>query len=394
MRRPQIALLVIVMLITLVMAGYGVWFWQNFERQEQTNYAPPAAETGEARHRYRLAMALLQERGMSINPVANLTDLPTMPAATDVVLLFAPLHTSPSNRTLALLAWVETGGHLIVLGSGDRDDENADQHPILQHFAVSFFSGPNPDHPVQAVWFDEVAALGVDFSAYSHISTIDPDQPPDWQAGPDDAAHLLQYKHGTGLVTILADIEVFTDLRLAEYDHAEALWRLVRLGRDPALTGTVWLQYAVNVPSLGQLIWQHASAIVLLSALLLLLWLWHVGWRFGPRLQHAEGTRRALLEHIRAAALWSWNKQPQSLWLATRRRTLKLLERRYPDLSGMPPEQRQQRLAERLGIEVTSVAEALSEKPPANQTDAFTLRIKMLQSLLETQAPERGIDDD
>ncbi|MFO7642625.1 MAG: DUF4350 domain-containing protein, partial [Candidatus Competibacteraceae bacterium] len=55
-------------------------------------------------------------------------------------------------------------------------------------------------------------------------------------------------------MTLLTDINLFSNARLPDHDHADFLWALSQ--QNP--NGQIWLQYRMLLPSLAQLLWQHA----------------------------------------------------------------------------------------------------------------------------------------
>ena len=126
-------------------------------------------------------------------------------------------------------------------------------------------------------------------------------------------------------MTLLTDMDVFTNNRLADHDHADFLWALVE--RRPG--GQVWLQYQTMIPSLAHLLWRHAWMPLLGLLLTLLAALWRYSRRLGPLWVPRSAEQRRLAEHLQASSRFLWRHGAGPVLLqATRQYTLRLLERR------------------------------------------------------------------
>jgi hypothetical protein len=103
-------------------------------------------------------------------------------------------------------------------------------------------------------------------------------------------------------VTLLTDIDLFGNYRLADHDHADFLAAL--LAQNPG--GVVWLQYRKSTPSLAQLLWQQAWMPLLGLSVTLLAGLWHYSRRLGPVRWPRAGEPRRLVDHLQASSRFLW----------------------------------------------------------------------------------------
>ena len=120
--------------------------------------------------------------------------------------------------------------------------------------------------------------------------------------------------------------------------------------------------------SLWQWLTEHALAVLISSAALLVLWLWRIGPRFGPVAADLPPARRRLLDHLRASGRFHWNNRGRDrLAEAAREACLARLARAHPGFAALPPGERAAQLAAYAGI---SEAEAARLLAPATRWSA------------------------
>lgn len=186
---------------------------------------------------------------------------------------------------------------------------------------------------------------------------------------------LLQYPWGQGRVTVLSELDLFDNDRLAEYDHAELLWTL--LGDRPA----VWLQYRPRVPSLAQWLWTYAWMPLIGLLLTLAAAVRTYSYRLGPLLVTWTQERRRLLEHLRAGGRFLWRHGAQAALLeAVRQRLTARLEYQWPHWRQLHPAEQTQRLAELSGLSREQVAGAWQMADALNPHE-FLLVVQRLQQI-------------
>src|SRR5690606_8975064 len=145
--------------------------------------------------------------------------------------------------------------------------------------------------------------------------------------------------------------------------------------------GTVWLVYEQSFPSLAVLIWRHAHYFVLGTALWIVLWLWSLLPRFGPLVSSAAPARRSILEHIAAAARFSWRfSGPRDLVESTAAAVVRRAEMRRPGIARMPLEERAAHIGRLAREPAETVAAALRPAEQMGQRE-FTHRILELKKI-------------
>ncbi len=327
--------------------GLMLWLSQHLEpRNEEihTGY-------GEAirRNPFYLAERLLARLGVSVRGVRRLADLPDPLDAVDTLLVAIPTYALSAAEGRRLLDWVEGGGHLII-GVPHAFEPGRGLDPILDPLQIRGHRAGSPTTEPVSIQLDEsMPPLQVRFQ-----SDLQLDDAP-WQHD----------RWGRGWITLLNDIGVFDNARLAEHDHADFLWALIRR-QDRG--GQVWLQYRMLAPSLAQLLWRHAWMPLLGLALTLLATLWRHGRRLGPVWVPRSGQQRRLAEHLRASSRFLWRHGAGPLLLqAARQYALRRGQRRRP---GAPPDSAvlldsDQPLSERALIRTLQTLQRLNRHPPS-----------------------------
>lgn len=188
-------------------------------------------------------------------------------------------------------------------------------------------------------------------------------------------AHMLQYTHGAGKITVLTDYFIFNDNNIGDYDHAFFLWWLAQ--DSPR----VWLVYDKDSDTLLSLIWESAPYLTVSILLMLAGWLLYRGRRFGPILNIEHATRRQLQEHIDASTAFMWRRQEQAQLIE---------EARHPVLGKCPivanqitRSPRLMRALEQLDISEERLLWALTT-PSVEDEAEFVELIRLLQQLRMT----------
>jgi hypothetical protein len=176
----------------------------------------------------------------------------------------------------------------------------------------------------------------------------------DWQVETDEGAHLLQFDIGQGKVTVLSDLVIFTNDQIGEHDHALFL---ARLAND---LPHVWLLYSSDMPSLIQLLWRHATALMISLCTLFVLLMWSLTQRSGPLLENRHEIRRNLMEHLTAVGhyLWRTDKAAETFKNAQAALEQSWL-RRHPVLVNMQQAERCHWIADHIDMTQHAVERAL-----------------------------------
>ena len=304
-------LIPLVLLALVLGGGLLAWLSQHWIERAETVYTG-YGETAR-RNPFYAADRLLSRLGATVHSVRRLADLPDSLSAADTLLVAIPTYALTAAESQRLLDWVARGGHLVIgvrheYQPGRGVDRLLDPLQIRSHRVES-----TATDPATITTGDAMPPLQVRFRSELRLN----DEV--WRQQP----------WGQGTVTLLTDIDPFNNERLADHDHADFLWRLVRRSERG---GEVWLQYRTLVPSLAQLLWQHAWMPLAGAILILLAALWSHNRRLGPLLVPRSGERRRLIEHLRASSRFLWRQGAGPMLLqAARQYALRRLEHRRPD---------------------------------------------------------------
>ncbi len=357
-------------LVLLLLVGWGVrWFFSNFEQQtrEVVEGISPAAR----KNPLLAAERFLNRINITTESISGRDQLLKPPAEPGLLLVYRLVGSLPAEREQALLAWVRRGGHLLVtpqqawdeeaetsgnsllddLGvqpvflDGDEDESDSaeadsttedDSEPAPLRFRMPGANGPI------AVAFNPRRQL---FDRLGHA---------DWTAESDQGSHLLQYAVGRGKVTVLSDLQPFSNQSIGEHDHALLLALLAGEQRR------AWLLYSSAMPSLPVLLWRHVPGLVISLLTLVGLLVWSLTRRSGPLRSAEQPARRNLMEHLGAVGRYLWRVDRAA---GTFRQSQLALEqawqRRHPVLGTLPQRGRCEWIAAYTGLSPGAVEQAL-----------------------------------
>jgi hypothetical protein len=347
-----------IVLLGIAAAG-ALWFFTNYERvteRQRVGYS------GEARvNAYLAAERLLARMGVAARHVKTIPELKALPVNGTLLLPDRRDALTPDAR-VALLLWVENGGHLIV-----EDEDSRLPDPILDSFGVKRTAVAKPPRgklpPLEAKLPHASGPMKVEMHSNQ---TIDAPQARVRIAG-QHANHLVHFEHGRGRVTVLNDLEFLRNRSIGRLDHAEFLWQIVRFQPD---TPAVFVFDNPQKLSLVGWLRDNAWAVLAAAALLLVVWLWRVGSRFGPVAPDPEPARRRLLDHLRASGRFQWSRGGGgALVEAAREAALRRVGRAYPDFAGLTRVQQQARLVELFGIRTEDAQKVLAAAHPRTPSE-------------------------
>ncbi len=364
-------------ILTLLAGGIGwytYWFFTNYERRVTEIRAEVSPQA--RRNPFLAAERFLNRLGVEVESISGRDRLVNLPPDGDVLVVnnFGP--DLPAQREGALLAWLNRGGHMIIVAreewdeedetSGDQllarfgtrlhidsssSGEDEDTESILDEAGLGFQKGADYP-PVEARFTAEDKLIKVAFNPHRTLEDSE-----DTATGTVFSAygnHLLQYQVGDGILTILSDIRLLANDHIGEHDHALFLAMLV--GRN----AKVWLLYSSNMPSLVTLLWRAAPSLVVSFLLLVVLSLWRFTGRTGPLLTAASTTRRNMLEHLDASAAYAWRTDRAGrMFKASQNAIEQKWQRRHPTLGAMDRKARCEWIAEQTGMVPRAVDAAL-----------------------------------
>lgn len=294
-------------LLTLFIGG-GLLLWLNQHLVKRSESVYTGYGEAAQHNPFYAADRLLTRLGLTVHSVRRLADLPDPLTAADAILVATPTYALSAADSQRLLDWVAQGGHLLIGVQHEYEPGQGHDHLLNPLEAQSRRAESVSTDPIPVQLDATQLPLHVQFRSKLRLNEAF------WQ----------QYQWDGGLITLLVDMDLFTNGRLAEHDHADFLWALLQ---QQNRNGQVWLQYQMLTPSLAQLLWQYAWMPLLGLLLTLLAVLWRYSRRLGPLLVPRSGEHRRLAEHLHASSrfLWRHGAGP-ALLQAARQYTLRRLE--------------------------------------------------------------------
>jgi len=275
--------------------------------------------------------------------------------------------------------WISDGGHLICLieHSGFRDDWNLKPFEgELEPAFETFLKSHNFKIEKSGSGSKETK------SARFRGRAFDVEMKSDWQASSGSGAleGMPTAKVGQGRLTLVTDARPFRNRWIGDKQHAALLKALVDS------TGTFGKVVFVRgaTLSLWGLLMDHAWAVLLGGALVLLIWLWKNLRRFGPlEAADAPSPLRAYDHHLEALGDFQWRLDRGASLLAPLREEILERSHRLMVRSGRLDSDIFALLAERAGIPRDRALRAMSEVSPADAS-VFTRTVSDLQKVLKT----------
>ncbi len=415
---------IFVALVMLSVIAYGVYdFFQTHEYKEVVTHT---GFKGEARRNPLYASRLFLKRmGISTKTKESIQGLSGFPDTNTVLLIDTNRSTLSNKRTLDLIAWVKSGGHLIAKTTKDwkysgsekvnkiKKSKKYSPDPLQRYLGVRTGSRSlflDPDEEV-ADMIDEFLGANVDDSEeenaknYKNINikgvnkklAIDVKRfrtillekqrkEITEEIELDFETFMIRQKVGKGLVTLLADMSFIENRKIEIADHAEILWNLIHgLHKPLSKPKEVWLIHNDEMPSLWDLLWEKAWTLILSLLLLFGAWLLLSTHRFGPMIPKQQENRRSLNEHISSSGnfYWKYNKK-QKLIKSARKALLQRITRIHPGWDQRTTDEQITLLAEQLEIKPEMVQKILFsdvDNPDFEQADTFTQLIRNIEMI-------------
>lgn len=378
--------------IVITLIGMMILFYSSYWIYTHLEKHCEVVETGlrgaAADNPLLAAQRLLERMGSEVITKKSVIDINQLESQ-DTLILWGTDGLFTATQTQQLLEWVEAGGHLIIASNTVYEPRNS-ANPLLQALKIYRLEDTleylPSDQVIPATLFTwETDFIKVAFDPHYRLEYT---EDPAIEIFDDYGTHLLLYYYGTGMISILSDMQFIRNQAIGNYDHAQFLWLLVHFER---LAQRVWLlrfphfegiaRTTDSMPSLGQLVWSKWWTVVISTSILLLFWLWYTLFRFGPLLPEPIGARRRLLEHIEASGHFLWRyRQTEFLLRGARQAVLKRLEAVHPDWIRLSPSELSQRLAPLSKLSAEEIEAALYHMQPHTEI-AFTQTIRLLTQI-------------
>jgi hypothetical protein len=384
------------------------WFWSSCEKVKTE---VEVEFTGEARrNRFLAASRLLDRLGILTSSVESLHGTAELPPKGGT--LFIPVRRSTFShaRIESLHAWVQRGGHLVVIGrmgyaelerhsqeiaprrrdellepfgvevnrpveEEEENGEEASDMPGLDSGAVDSFVPPDA---IELPGRQEPLMVSADPRAFAW-ELIDTAGRAVWAVPGNEHYRLLQYELGRGVITVLRSASFLTNEHIGEFDNAEFVWRLATWG---GRRGETWIVYGNKVPGLLSIILAHGWMVLISLGALLIAWLLRHITYLGPSHPQPTLPRRSVMEHVDASGRYLWrHAHGRDLIANVQSLVLSRAAKRAADWRQLPDSDRHQRIAELSSLPADEVRAALREIVPANRHQ-FVSAIQRLERIL------------
>jgi len=296
------------------------------------------------------------------------------------------------RRSDEMLAWVKSGGHLIITGQVDREKLSGQQDHILS--SVGLFidrkilpeDSEKGEYPVDIVSLSDDQFLQVDFDDYLIISkTTEFNTDITWVANDGDRTHALQIKLGNGKLTVLSDMRMFKNDYIDSYDHAAFLISLAQNKQLslPLNKNTSVFYYSLFEDQMNLLQWLWGNAYLLLVSvfILMLIILWMLIPRFGPLINIGLPIRREFLKHLAAAGNYHWRMGNYNRLLDDVRIKLShAVKRKYPEWVNLNKADKIQHFSDISRLDKDQIELALFNSK-IEQINDFITTMKLLEIL-------------
>ena len=397
--------------LLLIACAWGLY--QSIEFYEETEKSQWSLEA--LRNPYLAAQQFLQASDIEVTEADSLLRLDSLEGVSTVLITDANQVANPRQLD-AVLNWLEKGGSLIVTANAFDasedlllekfkvdvdwpeadaidDDEKPSISDSLREYNEKIDKGMTPEEiaageaeevSLTRIEFDDdIGVLEINFSPnriLSHpnfdddneLTESDP-RPFSWSSS-EKGVHLMQFNVGDGLLTIISDPRIWQSRKIDQYDHAYLLWVLSSTNGNFAILRPTFRD------SLWTLISKNAFEVIIALGLLILLWLWHIGHRFGRVISIQTGEHRALGEHFSATANYLWHRKAnESLLRPIRQQIFRRAHIAIPEFARADDETRLNLIADHCGINRQSVNQILRESE-FNEA-SFVRTVKLLKHI-------------
>lgn len=340
-------------------ALFAWWFLLTHERVTESEYV---GYQGEARlNEFLAAELLLRHFDIESDGRPSLVPGDWLPDTSDTLVARISGTIALGEGRDLLLDWMAAGGHLILAPPVEGSQVTADFVDSLgfQYSDVDDSGVLDNDGDRDSGVIEEPDSLDYFFGPGAMRWRIEPNDDGVFEAtlSNDTGIVAARREWGDGFLTVLSDAGFFMNGPIAESQHGRLLLDLVA---GYVSSGKVWFIYSSDFPSLWQVLWSNARYAVICFAAAVLIWLWSIVRRFGPRSSPESLSRRSVMEHISAAGHFVCRHQnAQSLIAESSAALLQEAERRHPGISRLPMVMQARQLARITGIPDDDIQDAL-----------------------------------
>ena len=371
-------------LVMLALGAVGLWIANSTHWEEVTERTPMKGVA--ATNPFYSAQHLAETLGAHTRLRHEIVTLP--PTQAVMVITFWNWGLIP-ERSHRIEEWVRNGGRLVVSG-GVIMDETFDKWTGVKQVQTQVEKGP-VSHlatcpPLTRRLTVDPAPTGVSpvSSSAEHFDICQYVWPQElvttrkfsWRLRDRDGhTKALRIPIGRGSVTLI-NAMTFGNLDLLCGDSGLLFTAATQLRRGD----DVEFLSDGNGGSLLALLWSYGWPVIVLAGLLIVLWLWRSGVRFGPLVAAADPARRSLAEQIRGTGQFIVRfGGGKALYAATARALNEAASRRVPRYERLNGEERVAALASLTGLGSAELSAALDD-PAARRPKEIRKTIAFLEA--------------
>lgn len=413
---------ILVVFVLLAATGFGVYnFLQTHEYKTVTTHLGFKAEA--RRNPLYASRLFLKRMGIDTKTKNSIQDLNGFPSTDTILLIDTNRSTLSNSRTLELIDWVKSGGHVIAkttkdwkYSGSDKVDEikksrKTSPDPLQRYLGIRTGSKSkflDPEDEVETIIEDILGRtvedsdekkniemislkgvekkLGLNVEQFRSILVDKEHAKITEQITLNYDTFLVRQKVGNGLITMIADMSFIENKRIEKADHAEILWQLIHgLHKPLSQPKAVWLIHNDEMPSLWYILWNKSWAFILSLLLLFGAWLLVSTHRFGPMIPKQSENRRSLNEHISSSGNFYWRyNNKQKLINSSRKALLQRLSKIHPGWEQRTKEEQAKLVSEQIEIKPKILYQILFSdinNTSFEQADTFTQLIKDIEMI-------------
>jgi hypothetical protein len=401
------------LVLGVLLAGLIAWgLYSSIEFYEETEESSWSVDA--LRNPYLAAQKFMDESGIAVTDVDSLVKLDQLTSLG--TLFFSDANQVQTPRQLRqVMDWLEVGGNVIYtadsVAHGDdlllrefevevewrefEDEAAGEEKPLsetLREYNRQIEDGKSREDIVRSLneeedslttvqFSDDIGALEVAFNdakilTQPYIADSESDtshQPFSWSYSAY-GVHMMQFEVGSGLLTIISDPGIWTSYQVDQYDHAYLLW-LLSSGE-----GNFAILRSVLRDSIWVLMARNATELLLAAGLMLLIWIWRTGYRFGRLLPRDLAHSRALGEYFSSISHYLWHRRHGEYLVAPlRQRVLRRASLVLGEFSRVDQQRQFELIAKRCDLNPASVTRAFSVDD-FNET-SFVQTVRLLKHI-------------
>jgi hypothetical protein len=350
--------LAVVLLVTALTTWYFLTFYKRVTREVDLPMR------GEARYNPLYGLELsLRAMGQRADSYARIDLGQLKLAPNDTLVLYAAPAGLSDMQVKQLLAWIESGGHLVIPApSAFGLSENT---PLTTKLGIS-----TGDYYQECLFFKVKEEKNSNMLCGEYFYSEDIDAFDWYYTDNEELGYLLgRMPRGKGYVTIASSLSFMDNTQLQRSSSHQLMYQLLA---DSMNRGRFLLIYDTDVAPFWLLIIKHGWVLLVSLLVLLITWLIYRSQRFGPLMASPNPDRRALLEHISATGEYMFKRHlGHELHLATLALFTARLRRRDPVTAALTGEAQIAALAERTKIDPQKIRQAFTPGPLRQKENFF-----------------------